>query len=84
MLHSKGYKEVLHPFLLSKLNQSFPDPSQFKSEEEFTYAAKTTSVYKKVISELLVWMDNKESEMEHLLKKEKGELEDNFRIGGDL
>jgi len=69
---------------MDKLNQSFPDPSQFKDEVEFTYAAKTTAVYKKVISELLMWIDDKEAEMNHLLKKEKGELEDNFRIGGDL
>lgn len=32
-----------------------------------------------------MWIDSKQAEMEHLSKKEKGELEeDNFRIGGDL
>lgn len=65
---------------MDKLNQSFPDPSQFKSDEEFSYAAKVTSVYKKVIAELLFWIDNKEEEMKALLKKEQGE-KDNFAIG---
>lgn len=68
---------------MDKLNQSFPDPSQFKSDEEFSYAAKVTSVYKKVIAELLSWVENKEDEMKHLLEKERGEAEDNFRIGGE-
>ncbi len=85
MSETKGFSQVLKPYLLEKLNQSFPDPSAFKKEEEFTYAAKTTSVYKKVIVELLQWIDMQIEQAKHLEKKERGELpEDAFRIGGDL
>lgn len=67
---------------MDKLNQSFPDPSQFTKEEEFTYAAKTASVFKKVCAELLSIEDIKVKEVEALKKKEKGEVEqDNFNIG---
>lgn len=72
--------EVVKPFLVDKLNQSFPDPSKFVKEEEFVYAAKTSSVFKKVISELLIWVDAQVAQAEFLKKKKKG-LKDNFKIG---
>jgi LPS O-antigen subunit length determinant protein (WzzB/FepE family) len=79
----RGWKQVVLPFLVNKLNQSFPDPSEFKKEDEFTYAAKTASVFKKVIAELLQWVDNKVEEAKFYEKKEKGEIKDTFNIGGD-
>lgn len=80
----KGWVQVVRPFLLDKLNQSFPDPVSFKKEEEFLYAAKTASVFKKVIAELLQWVDNKVEEAKFLEKKEKGEeAKSPFEIGGD-
>ena len=76
---------MLKPYLLEKLNQSFPDPSQFTNEDEFLYAAKVASVFKKVIAELLQWLDSQVEQAKYLEKKERGELpEDTFRIGGDL
>lgn len=82
---TKGYSQVLRPYLLEKLNQSFPDPSSFTKDEEFIYAAKVASVFKKVIAELLQWVDMQVESAKHLEKKERGELpEDAFRIGGDL
>ena len=85
MSETKGFSQVLKPYLVEKLNQSFPDPSQFKKEEEFAYAAKVTSVYKKVIVELLQWIEMQVEQAKHLEKKERGELpEDAFRIGGDV
>ena len=49
--------EYLKPLLLSKLNQSFPDPSQFKEDKEFMYAALTASVFKKVIAEIMMYFE---------------------------
>lgn len=60
---------------MDKLNQSFPDPSKFTKEEEFVYAAKTASVFKKVIAELLGWIDGQESAAKEYEKKKKGEKE---------
>lgn len=68
---------------MDKLNQSFPDPSKFTKEEEFLYAAKVTSVFKKVIAEILGWTEQKVEEGKHLQKKEKGQIKDSFQIGGE-
>ena len=81
MAESKGYKEVFRPFLETKLNQSFPDPSTFKKEEEFLYAAKTASVFKKVIAELLGWVDAQGATAQALRKKKEGTQHDPFSIG---
>lgn len=81
MASSKGFKEVLKPFLESKRDQSFPDPSQFTKDEEFLYAARVASVYKKVIAELLMWVDQREQEYVYLTKKQNGEIKDAFSIG---
>lgn len=67
---------------MDKLNQSFPDPSKFEGEKAFLYAALTASVFKKVIAELLGWIDQKIAEAKHLQIKAKGELKDPFNIGG--
>ena len=82
MANSRGFQEVYRPFLLEKLNQSFPDPADFKKEDEFNYAAKTASVFKKVIAELLQWVDAQIEQAKFLEKKEKGEIKDKFNIGG--
>ena len=71
----------MRPFLEAKLNQSFPDPSQFTSDEDFLYAAKTAAVYKKVIAELLMWVESNGNQADFLEKKSKGELENKFAIG---
>lgn len=81
MVAHKGYSEVLKPFLTDKLNQSFPDPSKFTKEEEFLYAAKMASVFKKVIAELLMWVESKQAEQVHYEKKMRGELISKFSIG---
>lgn len=82
-VETKGWQEVIRPFLMDKLNQSFPDPTKFTKEEEFLYAAKMASVFKKVIAELLQWLDGQVEQAKYLQKKEKGEIIDNFSIGGE-
>ena len=73
----------MRPYLMDKLNQSFPDPSKFTKEEEFVYAAKVTSVFKKVVAEILGWVDQNVTEAQFLTKKEKGEMQDPFELGGE-
>ena len=72
---------MVRPFLMDKVNQSFPDPSQFKSKEEWDYAAMVASVYKKVGAELLGWFDAQVEQARSLQKKDKGEVKDSFQIG---
>ena len=49
LVNSDGWREVLRPWLEERRAKSFPDPTDFKSTKEFTYAAITASVFKKVI-----------------------------------
>lgn len=67
---------------MDKLNQSFPDPLQFKDDSEFNYAAKTASIFKKVIAELLQMFEMKKEEVKFLEEKQKG-IKDPFEIGGE-
>lgn len=80
MVDSEGYREVFKPFLEAKLRESFPDPVKFTKEEEFVYAAKVTSVFKKVVGELLGWFEAHIDQAKKLEQKEKG-LQDPFEIG---
>lgn len=66
---------------MDKLNQAFPDPSAFKKEEEFLYAAKTSSVFKKVIAELLGWVDSQIETAKTLRSKKENTNKDPFEIG---
>ena len=79
-LEHKAWLQVVRPLLTDKLNQAFPDPSQFKNDEEFTYAAKTSSVFKKVITEILQLFEQHKAQADFLRTKKKGEV-DKFAIG---
>jgi len=68
---------VVRPYLMVKLNQSFPD-FDVKTTEEFTYRAMVASVYKKVIAEFLGWVDTQDQVIKDLTKKQKG---DEARLG---
>ena len=84
MSDSKGWREVMLPFLMDKLNQSFPDPSKFTKEEEFVYAAKVSSIFKKVVAEILGWVDANVTQAKSLSAREKGNIPDPFAIGSTL
>ena len=78
---SKGWREVLQPYLVSKRDSSFPDPASFKVEKEFMYAAMTASLFKKVIGELLHHIEIEVPvAVKGLIEKEKNE-EKKFDIG---
>lgn len=72
---------MLKPFLEAKLNQSFPDPAQFKLEKEFNYAAKTASVFKKVVAEILMFVENEKKTLDALNKKKYGKKDTSYQIG---
>lgn len=67
---------------MAKRDQTFPNPQDFQDEAAFTYAAKVTSIYKKVIGEILAEVDKQIQSAKFYQKKEKGEIKDNFEIGG--
>lgn len=72
---------MLKPYLEDRRSKSFPDPTEFKSEEEFSYAAKTASVFKKVVQELLHYLEIEVPDRVKALEaKKKGEVK-NFGIG---
>lgn len=66
---------------MDKLNQSFPDPSKFTKEEEFVYAAKMASIFKKVIAELLGWVESEITAAKAYEAKKEGKVSDSFKIG---
>lgn len=82
MAKSQGWQEVLCPWLTTKLNQSFPDPTQSKEEKEFLYAAITASLFKKVIAEILQYVDGQEKILKDLTKKKLDKVNNKFAIGG--
>ena len=82
MANHPGFQEVYKPFLEAKLNQAFPDPSHFSKEEEFVYAAKVASVFKKVVAEILQYVESHIEQAKVLEAKAKGDIKDPFAIGG--
>lgn len=83
MVQSEGWAQVLRPFLETKLNQSFPDPTEFQDDDGFLYAAKTASIFKKVVAEILNWVEGHEIRLAALQKKLDGDSEEEFSIGKD-
>lgn len=72
---------MLKPWLEERRSKSFPDPTDFKTDKEFAYAAMTASVFKKVIQELLHYLEVEVPDrVKSLELKEKGETK-NFGIG---
>ena len=69
------------PWLEARLKESFPDPSAFLSEKEFTYAAMATSSFKKVVAELIGWVAQQKDIRKHLEDKREGKVIDKFAIG---
>lgn len=80
LCQTPGWEQFLEPWLKAKLNQSFPDPSQFKDEVEFTYAAKTASVFKKVVAEILIYVEGQKDAFDKLTIKKK-QSHDPFAVG---
>ena len=81
MSQTKGW-QLIKGLLEAKRDQTFPDPQTFTDESAFIYAAKVVSIYKKVVSEILIEIENQIKQAEFLKKKEDGTLGiDPFAIG---
>jgi hypothetical protein len=81
MAKHEGWHKVLRPWLEDKRSKSYPDPTQFKNEKEFLYAAAMASLFKKVIAELLHYLEVEVPDrIRQLEAKKKGEVKD-FGIG---
>ena len=84
LLEQRGFKEVLRPYLEAKRSLSYPDPTEFKDEKEFLYASIVSSLFKKVISELLHYLEDEvPARVLALEAKDRGE-DKTFNIGGEL
>ena len=76
---TKGFSDVLKPFLDSRIKSSFIDPRKFKTDEEYIFACKVGWGWAQAASEVLEFIEVSEKNVEFLKKKGKGELEDKFR-----
>ena len=83
MSQHKGWAEVLEPWLKAKRDQSFPDPAEISDKDKFYHAAVSASMFKKVVAEILVFVDDQTKTYNHLIQKQMNKLEKNkFNIGG--
>lgn len=81
LVNQEGYQKVLKPWLEERRSKSYPDPTDFKSEKEFLHAAITASLFKKVIAELLHYLEVEVPDrIKALEAKKKDEVKD-FGIG---
>lgn len=81
----KAWVEVFRPYLLDKLNQSFPDPTKITGinrDEQFLYEAKVAAIFKKVVAEILQFVEGHVQQAKFLERKEKGQETDPFQLGG--
>lgn len=81
MAETPGFKQLLKPWLEDRLNQSFPDPIAFTSDEDYLYAAKTASIFKKVVAEILMWIEGNVEQAKSLEEKKKNGVKKEFNIG---
>ena len=76
-----AYQSVLKPYLEERRSKSYPDPTEIKDKEEFYHAAVNASMFKKVIAELLHYLEIEVPDrIKSLEAKKKGESK-TFAIG---
>ena len=81
MCQQEGWSQVLEPWLVVKRDQSFPDPSAMTDEKKFYHAAVSASMFKKVITEILMFVKQQEETLKALNKKKYGKEDTQFKIG---
>lgn len=70
------------PLLMAKRDQAYPDPLQFKKDDEFLYAAKAASIFKKVVAEIIDMVDQQIAMAKHLQDKRDDKIKDKFTLEG--
>ena len=79
LVNSKGWLEVLKPWLEDRIHNSWVDPRSFESDEKYLYAMKTAWAFAQASEQILAFTTNMIEEAEALTKKEKGEAKDKLR-----
>lgn len=79
-METKGWSEVVKPYLESKIKNMWVEPTG-KDDEKLLYEYKLAWAFAKAASEILELVDKLQSESEMITKKEKGELKDKLREG---
>jgi hypothetical protein len=67
---------------VAKRDQAFPDPAQFQSVKDFTYAALASSALKKAVVEILQQVEGELDAYDKLTKKKDDKVVNKFSIGG--
>ena len=78
MAQSKGWSQVLKPFLESKISHSWVEPTG-KDDMSLLRDYKLAWAFAKAASEILELVERLQEEAEMLTKKEKGETVDKLR-----
>lgn len=78
MAQTKGWAEVVKPFLESKISHSWVEPTN-KNDKQLLYEYKLAWAFAKAADEILALVENLQIESEMITKKEKGETKDKVR-----
>src|SRR3990167_7885851 len=78
---TKGWAQVLKPLLESKVHNSWVDPAKFTDDASLRYAYSIAWGWAKASGEVIDLVTQAETRVIELLKKERGEVIDKFRIG---
>jgi len=78
-VQTKGWQEVLKPWLESKIHNSWVSPVKFKNDKEYSYANRTAWAFAEASQQVLSLMDNMVEEAEAMSKKEKGLVKDKLK-----
>lgn len=80
MAETKGWSEVVKPYLESKIKNMWVEPTG-KDDEKLLYEYKLAWAFAKAASEILELIEKLQNESEMITKKERGELKDKLREG---
>lgn len=80
MVNSKGFQQVLRPWLESKITNSWLDPREAKSQDEFVRQYNVAWGMSQAADQILKFVDDKVAHAKFLEDKEDG-LEQPIRVG---
>lgn len=78
-MEGKGWQEVLLPWLKDKIHNSWVDPRQFKSDNEYAYASKTAWAWAQAAEGIIEFVGKIQDESAGVTRKEKGEVKNVLR-----
>ena len=81
MRKTRGWQEIVEPWLKTKFSNSWLDPRNSKDQTEFFYQYSTAWAFAQAVTEIFRYLDETQAKADYLIKKQKGELVDKFAIG---